>query len=342
MSGRVPTRFRILPCLAVVLCGVATAAADDVAEFYKGRTITITAASGAGGGYGVYAQILGEHIGKYIPGHPNIIVNYNPGGGGVIAADYAYNIAPKDGTFILAPLQSMPTLQLVGRTGIRYDAGKLQWIGRAAETTSGFMVNTKVADSAGALLSRQSDTIVGITQLGAPNHILPAVLSYCPGMRLRLVSGYKGSPPVALAFQRSEVDGVALPLDSLRVVYPDILKQTMVAQSGLTRAKDFPDVPLAVELCKDPVKGKVVEFFQVQEEMGRSYAVPPGTPPDRVEALRTAFDKVMKDPALLATAKARKIDINPLTGAAVQKLVERHIGTPPTDVEVAKRAVGLE
>jgi tripartite-type tricarboxylate transporter receptor subunit TctC len=159
---------------------------------------------------------------------------------------------------------------------------------------------------------------------------------------MKLVSGYKGSPELALAFQRREVDGLALPLDSLRTVYPDILKDPMIAQSGLVRARDFPDVPLAVELCTDPEKRKVVEFFQVQEEMGRSYAMPPGTPPARVAALRSAFDAVMKDPALLATAKERRLDINPLPGTEVQSLVERHIGTDSATVEIAKRAVGLQ
>ena len=318
------------------------AAADDVADFYSGRTITITAASGAGGGYGVYAQLVGEYIGRYIPGRPNVIVNYNPGGGGAIAADHAYNVAPKDGTFILAPLQTLSTLQLVGKTGIRYDAAKLQWIGRAAETTSGFVVNAKLADSADALMARKTETIVGITQIGAPNHILPALLHYCPGIRMKLVSGYKGSPPVALAFTRGEVDGVALPLDSLRLAYPSLLKDAMIAQSGLERARDFPNVPLAVELCKDSEKRKVLEFFQVQEVMGRSFAMPPGTPPVRVSALRSAFSAVMKDPGLLAMARERQLDINPLTGIEVQDLVERHIATGDTIITIAKQAVGLQ
>lgn len=318
------------------------AQADETAEFYKGKTITFTAASGVGGGYGVYALLIREHLSKYIPGNPNIIVNYNPGGGGVVAADYHFNVAPKDGTAVLAPLQSTPTLQLVGRVGIRYDASKFQWIGRAAETTSGFVVNSNVAKTFEALLARQQEIVVGVTQAGAPNHIQSALFGYCPPVKIRLVSGYKGSPPLALAFQRHEVDALALPLDSLRLVYPDILKETMIAQSGLSRAPHFPDVPLTVELCKDPEKLKVVEFFQVQEEMGRSYALPPGTPPARVAALRSAFDAAMKDPALLALAKERQLDINPMSGAALQTLVERHIATDHATVRIAKQAVGLQ
>lgn len=318
------------------------AAADDVADFYRGKTITITSAGGAGGGYGVYALLLSEHLDKYIPGHPKVIVNYMPGAGGVKAANYEFNVSPKDGTSILAPLQSMATLQLLDKKGVRYDAAKFGWIGRAAETTSGFVVHRSVATSVAQLEARKQPTVVGITQPGAPNHILPALLKYCTGMNLKLVSGYKGSGPTALAFKRGEVDGVALPLDSLRLVYPTLLKETVIAQSGLVRAKAFPDVPLALDLCKDPAKKRVAELFQVQEEMGRSYAVPPGTPAARLAALRQAFDAVMKDKDLLATAEQRKLQINPLPGTRVQAIVEKHIATESAVVTVAKRAVGLK
>jgi len=318
------------------------AAADDIADFYKGRTITITSAGGAGGGYGVYALLLSEHIGKYIPGNPKVIVTYMPGAGGVNAANHAFNVAPKDGSAILGPLQSVATLQLLGKKGIRYDAAKFEWIGRMAETTSGFVVHRSVATSLAALEARKTPTIVGVTQPGAPNYILAALMPYCTGMKEKLVSGYKGSAPTALAFKRKEVDGVALPLDSLRLVYSDILKETMIAQTGFERARDFPNVPLVLDLCKDPAKKKVVEVFQVQEVMGRSYAVPPGTPAARVAALRTAFDAAMKDRDLLATAKERKLEINPLKGPEVQKIVARHIATESATIAAAKRAVGLK
>lgn len=334
----------VIACMIAALgvTAVVPLRADEVADFYKGRTITITAASGVGGGYGVYAQLIGDHLGKYIPGNPNVIVNFNPAASGLAAVEHSYNIAPKDGTAALAPLQSMPTLQALGMGGGRFDAAKFNWIGRAAETTSGFVVRTQVASSREAALAREAETVVGITHPGAPNHILPALLRFCPGIKMKLVSGYPGSAPIALAFQRNEVDGVGLPLDSLRTVYPDILKETMVAQSGLKRARDFPGVPLATELCKDQGKLKIVEFFQVQEEMGRSYALPPGTPPARVAALRAAFEAAVKDPALLEIAKSRKLDINPLTGTELQKLVERHIGTDAATVAAAKQAVGLQ
>ena len=318
-------------------------AADEVADFYKGKTITITAASGVGGGYGVYALLIREHFGKYIPGNPNVIVNYNPGGGGVVAADYSLQRGAErrhGDPRSVAEHADAATRRRVGHPLRRVEVPVDRPGRRDHQRLRGPRQGGEQFD---ALLARQrGDQSSGVTQAGAPNHILAALMGYCPAVKIRLVSGYKGSPQLALAFQRHEVDGLALPLDSLRLVYPDILKEPMIAQSGLARARDFPDVPLAVELCKDPEKLKVVEFFQVQEEMGRSYAMPPGTPPARVAALRTAFDAVMKDPALLAIAKERRLDINPLSGTEVQSLVERHIATDGATVKIAKQAVGLQ
>ena len=318
------------------------AAADDVADFYKGRTITITSGAGAGGGYSVYALLLSEHIGKYIPGNPKVIVTYMPGAGGVNAGNFSYNVAPKDGTNIFGPLQSLATLQLLGKKGIRYDASKFLWIGRMAETTSGFVVRRSVAKNLAELMARKTPVNVGVTQPGAPNQIMSALVPYCTGVKVKIVSGYKGSAPTALAFQRHEVDGVGLPLDSLRLVYSDILKETFIAQSGLARSPYFPNTPLVLDLCKDPAKKKIVEVFQVQESMGRSFAVPPVTPAGRVAALRKAFDEVMKDPALLHSATERKLEIGPLAGVELQKIVERHIATESDTIAAAKRAVGLK
>lgn len=332
--------------LVAILAGfgalVPAVAADEVADFYKGRTVTFTSSGGAGGGYGIYAQTVAEHIGRHIPGNPNTIVNFNPSAGGFAAAEHIFHVAPKDGTAVLAPLQSLPTQQAVGMSGIRFDVTRFQWIGRAAEATSALVMRAKAVASLDALLTRTEETVVGITHFGAPNHILPALLRFCPGVRIKLVSGYPGSAPLALAIQRAEVDGVGLPLDSLRSAYPDLLKETVIAQSGLQRARDLGHVPLASELCKDAAKLPIVEFFQVQEEMGRAYAVAPGTPPARVAALRAAFEATMKDPAFLAAAKARRIDINPVPGAEVQKLVERHLGSDAKLVAAAKDAVGLK
>jgi tripartite-type tricarboxylate transporter receptor subunit TctC len=318
------------------------AAADDVADFYRGKTITITSAGGAGGGYGVYALLLSEHLDNYIPGQPKVIVNYMPGAGGVKAANYEFNVSPKDGTSILAPLQSMATLQLLDKKGVRYDASKFVWIGRMAETTSGFVVRRSVAKDLDQLKARKTPIVVGVTQPGAPNQIMAALVPYCTGIKEKQVSGYKGSAPTALAFTRHEVDGVALPLDSLRLVYTDMLKETFIAQSGLARSSYFPNTPLVLDLCKDPAKKKIVEVFQVEETMGRSYAAPPGTPAARGAALRHAFDEAMKDKDLLANATERKLEVGPLAGVAIQKIVEKHIATGSDVVAAAKKAVGLK
>ena len=215
------------------------AQADEVADFYKGKTITITSGSGAGGGYGVYAMLIRKHFGKYIPGNPNVIVNYNPGGGGVVAADYTYNVAPKDGTAILAPLQSMPTLQLVGKIGIRYDAAKFSgsaaprrppaasWFAKGGE-------QLRRADGAAGRNDRGRDA----GRRAQPHHV--GADGLLPGRQDQAGLGLQGfaADRARIPARRGRWPG--LPLDTLRVVYPDILKETMIAQSGLRRARDFP------------------------------------------------------------------------------------------------------
>ena len=318
------------------------AAADEVDAFFKGRTITITSAGGAGGGYGIYALLLSQHIGRHIPGNPNVIVSYMPGAGGVRAANHAYNVAPKDGTAILAPLQSLATLQLLGKKGLRYDAEKFHWLGRAVETTSGFLVKASVARSLDELKARKSETIVGVTQPGAPNHIMAALVSYCTGGKIRLVSGYKGSNGVAEAYRKSEVEAIAIPLSSLQLAHKELLADTLVAQSGFERSPAFANVPLLFDICPAGEKHQIVEVFQAQEAMGRSYAVPPGVPASRVAALRRAFDAAVSDPAFLSEAKKRNMAISPKSGPDMQTLVERHVRTESGLVERAKAAVGIK
>lgn len=319
-----------------------SAGAEQGDEFFKGRTITITSAGGAGGGYGIYALLLSQHIGKHIPGNPGVIVSYMPGAGGVRAANHAYNVAPKDGTAILAPLQSLATLQLLGKKGLRYDAAKFQWIGRAVETTSGFLVKADAAKSLEQLKARKSETIVGVTQPGAPNHIMAALVSYCTGAKIRLVSGYKGSNGVAEAYKKSEVEAIAIPLSSLQLAHAELLKDTLIAQSGFERHPAFAKVPLLFDICPAGEKHSIVEVFQAQEAMGRSYAVPPGVPAARVATLRRAFAAAVADPAFVAEAKKRNMTIGPKNGEEMQKLVERHVGTASDLVTRAKQAVGIK
>lgn len=329
--------------LVLALSAAATpATADDVADFYTDRTVTITSAGGPGGGYGVYALLLSEHIGRHIPGNPNVIVTYMPGAGGVKAANHAANVAPKDGTMILAPLSSLATLQVLGKKGLRYDAAEFGWIGRTTETTSGFLVKPDAAMSLADLKSRSQPTVVGVTRPGAPNHIMAALVSYCTGSKIKLVSGYKGSSGVANAYKKNEVEAIAIPLSSLRLVHKALLKDTLVVQSGFERSPFFPDTPLLFDLCPDPARQKIVEVFQTQEVMGRSYAAVPGTPVARVDALRAAFSATMKDPVFLGAAKKRNMVIGPKSGAEMQKLVEAHISTKPALINKAKAAVGLK
>ncbi|MEI6537522.1 MAG: hypothetical protein WCN98_19415, partial [Verrucomicrobiaceae bacterium] len=310
---------------------------DEVEAFYKGKVITITSAGGVGGGYGLYAMMLSENLSKHLPGHPKINVNYNPNASGLAAADYIYNVAPKDGTAILAPLSSMTTLQVLGAPGVRFDASKFHWIGRAAETKSLFLAKVGAARDGSTV-----QTVVGVSHIGAPNYILPAALKFCPGLDLKIVSGYTSSAPLALALERGEIDAVALPLDTVQTAYPNLLKEKLIAQSGLLRSPSLPEVPLVSELCQNSTRKPIIDFFQVQEEVGRSFALPPGTPPVRVEALRKAVAATTSDPDLIAIAKARNLDITPMSGEKIEELIKFHVATEKNFVAQAKQAIGID
>lgn len=331
--------------LSATMCLLATssiARGDEVADFFKDKTLSITSAGSAGGGYGLYAILLSEHMSRHVPGQPAVVVKYMQGAGGTLAANHHFNVAPKDGTAILAPLQSMTTLQMLGKAGVRYDASKFQWIGRSVEVTSMFATKPSAATSIADLRKPERSIVVGIAAVGAPNHIMAALLAYGAGANLKMVAGYEGSNGMALAYGRNEIEALALPLESLRLAYPNILKDTMIAQSGLERHKAFPNVPLVMELTDDPEKKKVIEFFQVQETIGRAYVLPPGTPVQRVAALRKALIDTMQDAAFVASAAKRKTEVNAMAGEALQKLVEAHIATSPDIIERAKDAVGIK
>jgi tripartite-type tricarboxylate transporter receptor subunit TctC len=334
-----------LVALSLMLGGIgvsARAAEADGSDFFKGKTITITSAGGPGGSYGIYALLLSEHLGKYLNGAPQIIVNYMQGASGVRAANYLYNVAPKDGTALLAPLQNMATFPLIEPGTIHYDPTKFNWIGRAVDVASVFVVKKDVIASLDQLRKRTTDVIVGVPAAGSPSQIMPAMVGYGLGVKLKLVAGYNGSNAVALAYERNEIQGLGLPWESLRISHPDILKDTIIVQSGFEPHPDYPEVPLLIDLVKDPDRKAVVELFQIQESVGRSFVAPPGVKAERVAMLRHAFDRTVKDPDFLAAAKKRHIEINPRSGEEMQKLVERQNKFDASLIKRAKAAIFLK
>ena len=321
--------------------GGGTFPAQSAADFYKGKNIEIYVGAGAGGGYGLYSRVLTEFMARHIPGHPTMTLKFMPGSAGVKAANYVYNVAPKRGTALGFPLSSQPTSEATGRKGVKYKSADFRWIGRMVDIITVVTVN-RSAPATTIDAMKNTQLIVGITRPGSTTHIPYAVMNWALGTKFKIVSGYKGSAGPALAFDRGEVHTVAAPWGTLRTRRPHLLKEISLVQLALAKDPERPDVPLLMDLIKDPEKKIAVRFLSAQASIGRTLMTPPGVPEYLVTALRKAFDATMSDPKFLAAAKKRKMALAPLSGVELEKIVHEHLATPAHIIKVAKKAAGMK
>ncbi len=322
---------------------------DAVAQFYKGKQITVIVGSSAGGGYDIYARLMSRHMAKYIPGNPAMVVSNMAGAGSNAAAAHVYNVAPKDGT-VIGALQNSAVLDalldaLLGDTKrLRHDATKFVHLGSA---TIDHYVCIARADapvkSFKDLLTQE--LIIGASQPGTSTRDYPAMLNNMTGTRIRLVSGYPGTREIMLAIEKDEVKGLCgFSWSSLQAQHPDWLKSGFIRVLVQEHDKGNPainkmGVPLAVDFAKTPENRKVMELIYSSETFGRPYMVSPGVPAERVTALRAAFMAAMRDKELLAEAEKIGLIVDPISGEELQALAERIYATPTSIVEQAKQAM---
>ncbi len=267
------------------------AAGQSVAEFYAGKTFTIVVGSDVGGGYDANARLLSRHIGKFIPGNPTVIVQNRPGGGSIIAANYIYNVAPKDGTTIGMVQRGIPLFKLTNQPGVQYDPEKYTWIGNMASEVG----VTVVSDNSPAKKTEDlftQEIVVGGSGAGAENETGPRLLNAVLGTKFKLVSGYKSQTEVTLAMERGEVAGVgSMSWPNVKNNKAQELRQgkiRVLMQNGLKRDKDLPNIPLSLEFAKNDADRQALEFYFTQNTIARPIVAPPGVPADRAAALRAA------------------------------------------------------
>ena len=320
------------------LLGAATAGrAQGVAEFYRGKTINLIIGTSAGNDYDFRGRLIARYLGKHLPGQPVIVPRNMPGGGGVQAANWIANIAPRDGTVVHMIMANMMASQAMGLPGVEFDTRKFQWIGNTSSTpnvvaawhTSGVRTIEDV---------RKRELVVG-APMGTAGALYPVLMNALAGTKFKLVTGYPGGNEVSLAMERGEVDGRGsnswAAWKSTKPEWVRDHKLNILVQIGLKRAPDLPDVPLMLELATNDADRKLLEFISAETEVARSLVTTPGTPPERVEALRRAFDAMIKDPEFLAEAAKSDMDISPATGEESQKIADAIVNTPP---EIAARA----
>jgi tripartite-type tricarboxylate transporter receptor subunit TctC len=329
---------------AVTSCVIASAA---LAEF-KATSVSIYIPSGIGGGYDAYSRLVGRHLARFLPGNPVMIPKNMTGAGGVVAANYMYNVAPKDGSAIALFMAGAPFEPLFGNSQAKFDPTKFNWI-----ISLNRLVNIAIFWHESPIRTPadffKDQVLIGSSGGGdSSTEVYARLLNNLAGTKFKIVAGYTGNGEVMLAMERGEVWGiVGTELSSLRATRPDWIrdgKVRIVAQIGLTNSPDIPNVPQGVDLVKDADGRKVFEILLARQENGRPFALPPGTPPDIVATFRDGFAAMVKDPAFLADAANMKADIVPATGDEVAGLLVKTYAAPRPLIERAsaefKKAAG--
>jgi tripartite-type tricarboxylate transporter receptor subunit TctC len=331
--------------ISVSFTGLKKAYADDVAAFYKGKQIQFLIGGNAGVSYDLTGRTLAAHIVRHIPGNPTIRVENMPGASSVIMMNHLYNRSPRDGTVIGAPLNNIllePRLKLISQQGgsINFDLRRMNWLGSPVQEPQVMWVwHTTGVKSVASL--KGAKVIMGGTSVGADNHTLPSIVNSVFGTKIEIVLGYKGPTDVFLAAERGEVHGISTAHSTLMATRKDWVtsgKVNILVQFGASRAPDLPDVPTATEIAPDSESRQLFEFIASKFVLARPYVLPPDVPPERVVALRNAFDSTMKDPAFLADAAKVSLDINPVNAREMERVIE-NIEKTPTEVINRIRAI---
>ncbi len=336
--------FRTLAVIGVMFSASA-ASADAVSDFYSGKTVTIVTATGAGSAYGIHGRLLSDVIRQYIPGKPKVVMQFMPGGGGTKQANYLYNIAPKDGTWIGFPLKYLAVSQMLGRKGLKYDAAKFRYLGSLGPINSAVAILKDKAPATTLEDAMKTEIIMGSTGKSSETFITPTLMNNLLGTKFKIVTGYRGMKGITLAVERGEVHGRAGSWDSLKAGQPQWLdsnRVSIIALSGMKRNWDLRNVPTLIELAKTPEQKKILTFFGAGNAVGWLFITPPKVPSNRVAALRAAFDKSMANAGYQAKVKGRKLDLQPKTGAEVRRLIDKTLSATPETMKKIQAAMGMK
>jgi tripartite-type tricarboxylate transporter receptor subunit TctC len=320
------------------------ALAADVADFYKGKNISLVIGLPPGGGYDAYARALADHMGRHIPGKPALVPRNMPGASSLLAANFIYNSAPRDGTVFGAYSAGAVFAPLMGNKKAQFETSKFTWIGNGEKSTGTCAVwQTSKIRTMNDVLSKPS--IFGASGATGVMSEFPRAMNALIGARAQVIHGYAGGTGVLLAMQRGEVDGsCAMALSTLQSVRHDDWKSgrlVVLVQNGFEPEPALKGVPHIYDFARSEDDRKAMELVFGRQALGRPYAGPPGLPADRTAALRTAFMATMKDPAFLNDAKKRGLDIDPMTGEQVEKLIQRFYSYPDAIVQRARDSLAI-
>jgi tripartite-type tricarboxylate transporter receptor subunit TctC len=334
---------RIAAVIAALGFVVAGGGAQAQTDYYKDKTIQLVVPSTTGGGYDIYGRLVARHYGNFIPGKPRIIVQNMPGASGIKAFNYLYSIAPKDGTVIGALYSGTPFQEAMGYEGIQYKSKEFSWIGALSQVANALVV----LDTAGVRNideAKKKEVLMGALSTIGGNAAYPLLLNHTIGTKFKLVTGYQSGTEVNLAMERGEVHGRGSnPWTSWKSSKPDWVRDGKIVplvQIGMKKEPDLQNVPLLVDLAETPEQSRMFEFVSLSINMERPFATTPGFDRQRLQILRDSFMQMAKDSAFLADAAKNELDVDPMTGDGVEKIVASIIDMPKDIVEKTKYAIG--
>ena len=315
--------------------------AQQPAAFYSGKTITIVVGTGDGGPYAIGAQLLARQWSRHIPGHPSIIVQAMPGGGGLRMGGWLQHVAPKDGTVVGMPVQTVAMAQVLEPKDVQYDVRTWPWIGNMAVLRQAIVVAAS-SPVRSVEEARRSEVVIGSTAVGGNLFTVPKLARELAGFKLKIVLGYRGTSDIDKAMAGGEVQGRGGTWNDWKLLVPDWTKGDRIVPlvlTGTTRDPDAPNVPLLRDLVADPTDRQVVDFFAQTDLIGRPFAAVPGTPPHVVEILRTSFAATMKDEAMIADTAKRNWPMEPTDWREVENAVRDTLSVSPAVVARMKEVL---
>jgi tripartite-type tricarboxylate transporter receptor subunit TctC len=319
--------------------------ADSVSNFYTNKTVTILVGYSAGGGYDIYARAIARYLGRHIPGKPTVVVQNMPGAGSLVATNYLYNAALRDGTVLATFARGMAMQPLLDPAKTKFDTSKLTWLGSAANEVS-VCATTKRSNILTYEDMLKTNFNVSGEGGGSDPDTYAAVVRELLGVKLKLVTGYPGAAEMTLAMERGEIDGrCGWSYSALKATRPEWLKDgtlNILLTMGLTRSDLLPNVPSVLEKAKDDRQREIMKLVFTRQLFARPFAMPPSVPADRAQAMRTAFMDTLRDPEFLEDAKRDGLEISPVQAEVVSKLVEELNATPKDVVEMTRKIVAAE
>ena len=333
--------LRLILSVIVVLAASAAHAADPVADFYRGKSITLYVGFPPGGGYDLYARVFAPHFTRHIPGNPPIVIKSMLGGSGAKAAGYMSTITPQDGTSLGMFLDAMTLGKVLGGPG-EFDPVKLVWIGRIVSTATVSVVwHTSPVQTVEE--AKHREILMAGTVASNTSNFIPAALNDLIGTKIKVIMGYRGSPDQALAMLRGEVNSVGgMSWEAIETNHQDWLAENKIRvfyAQGAHRIADLPDIPALLDLAVDDRSRQILGLLGSGPDIGRSVVAEPKIPAERAAALRRAFMDTMTDPAFTAEIGNRHLSLEPLSGEEVQRLVAQSVATPARLVDEARRYI---